>query len=117
MGVITGLKALKRRCRVTIVSDSQYVVDAAEKGWLENWQKRNWRTSDKKRVKNIDLWKQLCELLSAHEVNFKWVRGHNGNRENERCDQLAVEAYAQKELLEDTGFEVNEMPSDQNLFL
>jgi len=115
MGVIAGIKALKKPCRVTVVSDSQYVVDAIEKGWLKNWQKRNWRTTDKKPVKNIDLWKQISEQLAIHEVTFQWVRGHSGHPENERCDQLAVAAYGQKKLLEDTGFE-NDKQGVANLF-
>jgi ribonuclease HI len=105
LGVIEGLKALKTSCDVTIYSDSKYIVDAIGKGWLDNWIKRNWVKSNKERVLNPDLWKQLCILLSKHNVKFEWVRGHNGNVENERCDVLAVTAYKQPDLPPDVFYE------------
>lgn len=99
--VIKGLEALKQPCRVTVYSDSKYVVDAFEKGWLNNWQKNNWRKSNKEKVLNIDLWQRLLELMAVHNVSFKWVKGHQENKENNRCDELAVLASKQTELLED----------------
>jgi ribonuclease HI len=105
LGVIMGLKALKRPCKVTVVSDSEYVVRAVQQDWLANWQKKGWKTSDRKPVKNIDLWKQLLELLDVHEVNLQWVRGHQGHPENERCDQLAVRAREKKNLPPDEEYE------------
>ena len=88
-GVIAALSALREACEVDLYTDSKYVCDAGEKGWLAGWQKRNWIKSDKKPVLNVDLWKQLLPLLRTHKVTFHWLRGHAGHRENERCDELA----------------------------
>ena len=90
LGVITALKALKEPCHVTLTTDSQYVVNAIEKGWLESWRSNGWRKSDKKEVLNVDLWQELLLELSRHDVEFVWVRGHNGHPYNERCDKLAT---------------------------
>lgn len=92
---IEGLKALKEQCKVNLYSDSQYLVNAINKGWLENWKKNGWRKADKSAVLNDDLWKELDELLSFHNVEFIWVRGHDGHEYNERCDELAS-GYAEK---------------------
>ncbi len=86
---IEGLKALKEPCKVNLYSDSQYLVNAINKGWLESWKKKGWRKADKSAVLNDDLWKTLDELLCTHEVEFIWVRGHDGHVYNERCDELA----------------------------
>lgn len=94
LGVIRGLDMLEEPCDVTVTSDSKYVVDAFEKGWLENWKRKNWRKSDKKPVKNKDLWEQLDALTTKHNVTFNWVKGHDGHEFNERCDTLAVNATA-----------------------
>lgn len=91
MGVITGLEALKYPCKVTIQTDSKYVVDGIEKGWAKSWRKNNWIKSDKKPALNKDLWEKLLNLLEIHEVKFTWIKGHAGHPENERCDRLAVE--------------------------
>lgn len=93
--VIEALSALKKPCTVTVVSDSKYVVDAIEKGWLNNWKAKGWRKSDKKPVLNRDLWERMDELLQKHTVRFQWIEGHAGHPENERCDTLAV-AQTQK---------------------
>ena len=103
-GVIFALSALKEPCAVDLYTDSKYVCDAVEKGWLAGWQKRNWIKSDKKPVLNVDLWKQLLPLLRTHKVTFHWLRGHAGHRENERCDELARAFAAGPDLPEDTGF-------------
>ncbi len=105
MAAIEGLKALKRPCKVTLYSDSQYLVNAINKGWLTNWIKRNWIKSDKAEVKNIDLWQQLSGLCKKHEISFVWIKGHDGNKENERCDQLAVEAANRNDLPPDILYE------------
>lgn len=105
LGAIAGLEALTRPCKVTLWSDSQYVVKAMTDGWLDNWQKRGWRTAGKKPVKNQDLWQRMLKALGEHEVDWRWVRGHTGDVENERCDQLAVAAANSGALLEDEGFE------------
>ncbi len=86
---ISGLKALKEPCKVTLYSDSQYLVNAINKGWLKNWKAKGWKKADKSTVLNDDLWKELDALLSIHEVEFVWVRGHDGHEYNERCDTLA----------------------------
>lgn len=99
--VIKGLEALKQPCKVTVYSDSKYVVDAIEKNWLNNWIKNNWIKSNKEKVLNVDLWQRLLELMAIHDVSFRWVKGHHENEENNRCDQLAVLASKQSELPED----------------
>lgn len=88
--VISALSALKEPCKVTLTTDSQYVVNAIEKGWLDGWQKNNWKKSDRGQVLNVDLWQELIVQLEKHEVNFVWVKGHNGHPYNERCDALAT---------------------------
>ena len=91
-GVIEGLRALKEPCKVTIISDSSYVVNAINE-WLENWMKK-----DFKKVKNVDLWQDYLEVSKPHKIEAKWVRGHDGHKENERCDLLArAEAKKAKE--------------------
>lgn len=91
LAVISALEALREPCRVTVVSDSKYVVDAVEKGWLPSWQMRGWRKADKKPVLNAELWERLVPLLERHEVTFEWIKGHAGHPYNERCDAVAVE--------------------------
>ena len=91
--VINRLKALKEPCRVILTTDPKYVCDAVTKGWAKSWQKRGWIKSDKKPALNSDLWQELLDLLKIHDVEFKWVKGHAGHPENERCDELAVSAY------------------------
>ena len=93
LGVITGLEALKRPCTVEIHSDSQYVVNAFNKRWIDGWQARGWKGADKKPVKNIDLWQRLLVAAAPHEVRWVWVKGHAGHPYNERCDRLAVSEY------------------------
>ena len=87
--VINGLDALNRPCKVHVVTDSKYVCDAFNQGWLENWQKNHWIGSNKKPVKNIELWKKLAMLSILHDATYEWVKGHNGHPQNERCDQIA----------------------------
>lgn len=88
--VIEALSALKEPCDVTLTSDSKYVIDAIQKGWVYGWKKKGWIKSDKKPALNVDLWEKLLPLLSYHKVEFVWVKGHAGHPENERCDQMAV---------------------------
>lgn len=90
MGVIIGLESLKEPCDVTITTDSKYVTDAFNKGWIESWQKKNWRKSDGKPVLNKELWQRLLNAAKGHKVSFVHVLGHNGHVYNERCDKLAV---------------------------
>ena len=91
--VIEGLKALKSPCDVEIYSDSAYVVNAFTQKWIDNWIKNNWKTADKKSVKNVDLWQELLVLIKTHNVTFKKVKGHSDNELNERCDKLAKAYY------------------------
>ena len=88
--VLTALALLKEPCVVELYSDSKYVVDAIEKGWLYRWQKKGWIKADKKPVLNVDLWQQLLPQLARHQVHLHWVKGHAENEKNNRCDQLAV---------------------------
>ncbi|QEI05315.1 ribonuclease HI [Pigmentiphaga aceris] len=92
-GVIEALKALTRPCNVVIHTDSQYVQKGISE-WISGWKRRGWITSDKKPVKNADLWKQLDELAVKHTVQWKWVRGHAGDPGNERADELANQGVA-----------------------
>lgn len=89
--VIEGLLALSKPSRVELFSDSQYVLNGLRE-WMTSWKKRGWKTADKKPVKNQDLWVILDDLKGRHDIRFHWVKGHNDHPENERCDQLAVEA-------------------------
>lgn len=93
LAVISGLKALNEKCNVNLFSDSQYIIDAFNQGWISNWIANNWRTSGKKEVKNVDLWKILLELTNFHVVNFIKVKGHSDNEYNNRCDKIAVNEY------------------------
>ena len=88
--VIEALSVQKEPCEVSLYTDSQYVANAVNKNWLWDWQKRSWKKSDGKPVKNIDLWESLIKLLDVHKVEFIWIKGHNGYPENERCDYLAT---------------------------
>ena len=90
IAVLEGLKALKYPCSVTVTTDSQYVYNSITKDWAEGWKKNGWIKKDKKPALNADLWDELLGEISKHEVNFVWIKGHNGHSENERCDALAV---------------------------
>ena len=91
MAAIQGLAVLKRHCQVHLTTDSQYVRQGITQ-WMPNWKRRQWRTADKKPVKNKDLWQQLDQLAQQHQVEWFWVKGHAGHVENERADQLANQA-------------------------
>ena len=106
MAAIEALKMLNEPCKVDLYSDSKYLTDAINKGWLENWMKNGWRKADKKSVLNVDLWKELVCLIQKHSVSFIWVKGHAGNTYNERCDALAVEAYTNPCLI-DKNYEID----------
>ena len=91
--VIKGLEALNEPCRVTLTTDSKYVCDAINLGWVYSWKKNGWRKADKKPALNIDLWEELLKQLRIHQVEFVWVKGHAGHKYNERCDKLATDYY------------------------
>ena len=105
LGAIVGLEALTEPCRVTLFSDSKYLVDALTKGWIDNWQKKGWKTAGRKPVKNQDLWRRLLVAIDDHEIEWRWVKGHSGDVENDRCDELAVAAYQGGNLVEDEGYD------------
>ena len=88
--VIESLALLKEPCEVTIYSDSKYIIDAIQKGWVYSWKENNWKKKDRKPALNPDLWEKVLSLLEIHDVSFVWVKGHDGHPENERCDTLAV---------------------------
>ena len=112
LAVIVGLEALKNENReVTIYTDSRYVADAVEKGWVFTWERNQF-----KKKKNPDLWQRFLEVYRQHRVRFVWVKGHADHVENIRCDQLAVEASNRKELLADTVYESGLAADQGNLF-
>ena len=102
MAAIVGLEALTKPCEVELYSDSKYVVDAFNQNWIGSWQKKGWKKSDGKPVKNTDLWQELLQAMAPHQVKFIWVKGHDGHVMNERCDELATSAADGDHLLEDT---------------
>ena len=109
LGVITGLEALTKPCRVEVITDSKYVSDAFNAHWIDSWVKKGWKRGKNEDVKNVDLWKRLLKAMEPHQVTFTWVKGHAGHPENERCDRLAVAAGAGaiaegKVLPPDTGY-------------
>lgn len=104
LAVLESLESLREPCTVTLYTDSQYVRNAVEKKWLAGWRRNGWKTADKKPVKNRDLWERLVPLLDKHTITFKWVRGHSGHPENERCDELARGQASRRDLLADPGF-------------
>ncbi len=108
LAVIKGLEALNETCNVNVYSDSKYVIDAINEGWVYKWELNGWMRNKKDPAINVDLWEQLLVLLDEHNVEFHWVKGHAGHAENERCDKLAVSAYQADDLPEDTGYNSEE---------
>ena len=105
LAVITGLESIKKAGQdIMVYSDSKYIIDSVEKKWVFNWLKTNFKGK-----KNKDLWLRFLAVYKQHQIRFTWVKGHNGHPENERCDELAVEAAKQKNLLIDTYFEKEEL--------
>lgn len=110
LAVITALEALKKPgMEVHVVSDSKYVIDSVEQGWVFDWEKKNFA-----KKKNPDLWKRFLAIYRQHKVTFQWIRGHNGHPQNELCDRLAVAAREQKDLPADEAYE--QMSRDEGLF-
>ncbi len=112
LAVLLDLRALKDPCIVEIHTDSRYVMDAIEEGWLQRWKTNGWRTTARKPVKNDDLWKDLDAALAPHQAHFHWIKGHSGHTENTPCDTLAVAASKAPTLEIDSAFEA-EPPSPQ----
>lgn len=105
MAAIVGLSALKTRCAVTMITDSQLLINTMTKGWVQRWKRNGWKKRNKQKVLNRDLWARLLQLCDYHKVRFLWTQGHAGEPENERCDKLAREAAKQKGLPSDQGYE------------
>ena len=103
LAAVIALQALKEPCSVILTTDSQYVRQGITQ-WIHNWKKRDWKTADKKPVKNADLWQRLDKETARHSVDWRWVKGHAGHRENEMCDDLARNA-AENPTQEDTGYQ------------
>ena len=108
MGPIKALEALNQPSHVVLHTDSRYVVDAVTKGWAKKWRANDWMRNKKEQAVNPDLWARLLELLEGHEIEFRWVRGHAGNPDNERCDYLAVRAAKGRGLVRDEGYEASQ---------
>jgi len=104
MAVIEGLDSLKEPCEVTLYSDSKYVVDAINKGWVKNWKAKGWMRNNKDKALNVDLWIRMLELLDKHKVEFVWVKGHSDNEGNNRCDELARMAIQADNKKEDHNY-------------
>jgi len=104
MAAIAALEALKEPCQVTLYSDSQYLVNAMSQGWAQRWRANGWKRNKRERAINPDLWARLLDLCDYHRVEFLWVRGHAGTRENERCDRLALAGAQQPGLPADQGY-------------
>jgi ribonuclease HI len=105
MAAVVALRSLTEPCQVTLTTDSQYVRQGITQ-WIHNWKKRDWRTSDKKPVKNADLWQALDKESQRHQIEWLWVKGHAGHRENEICDDIA-RAAAESPTEDDTGYQTN----------
>ncbi len=108
MGCIAGFEALKRACDVEVYSDSKYLTDAFNQRWIDKWVANNWTRGKLGKVKNIDLWERLLEAIEPHNVTFTWVKGHDGDPVNERCDKLATTAADSAELIVDSGLDLAE---------
>ena len=104
LAAIAGLEQLRQPCQVTLASDSKYLINAMTRGWLRKWKGLGWMRGPGKRLRNEDLWKRLDEAAARHEVTWKWVRGHTGHAENERCDELAVAAAEGERRTVDEGY-------------
>lgn len=103
LAAVVALQTLKEPCRVVLTTDSQYVRQGITQ-WIHNWKLRGWKTADKKPVKNADLWQDLDRETARHQVEWRWVKGHAGHRENEMCDELARQA-AENPTEDDTGYQ------------
>ncbi len=104
---IAALSILREPCSVTLYSDSKYLVQAMENGWLASWRRNGWKKADKSAVLNVDLWQKLVQVMEMHKIKFQWVKGHASNPQNNRCDELARTAAAQDGLPPDEVFEAS----------
>lgn len=104
MGALVALETLPDRCKVTIYTDSQYLGNSIAKGWAKRWESKGWKKKGNKKVPNADLWERMLQLCARHEVEFRWIKGHNSIADNERCDQLAESAARKPDLPADEGY-------------
>ena len=104
---IKGLEELNEPCQVTLYSDSEYLVNAMTQGWVLRWRANHWKRNKREKALNVDLWERLLALCKRHQVEFVWVKGHTGLRENERCDRLSLEALKRQNLPSDEGYEIS----------
>ena len=117
LAVIEGLAALKEKSKVRVHSDSRYVVDALAKEWAVKWRKNGWMRNKQDAAINPDLWARLLDLCEGHDMSYRWVKGHSGNPENERCDRLATQAASQPNLPADEPYErTAQAPQRPSLF-
>ena len=112
MACIVALRSLKSKHSVIIYSDSKYVVEGINKGWADKWKVNGWMRTKTEKAVNVDLWSELLNLYDKHNVKFKWVKGHAGNPENERCDKLALRAMSKKGLPPDINYEERQKNTD-----
>ena len=115
MAVISGIEALNQACQIEVYSDSKYVINAMNQGWVEGWKANGWAKKHKQPLKNADLWKRLYSATQKHSITWIWVKGHAGNHYNERCDELATTAAQQEDLPADEAYLIAEQ-SDADLF-
>ena len=116
MAAIVGLRALTERRSVTLYSDSRYLVESMTQGWARQWRANHWRRGKRGKALNSDLWEQLLDVCDQHEVEFVWVQGHAGHRENERCDQLSMQAAQRRDLPADSVYEEGDQSLTPTLF-
>ncbi|WP_343219701.1 ribonuclease HI [Oceaniferula marina] len=105
LAALKGIEALSEPCKITLYSDSKYLIDAMDKGWIHGWRKKGWSRGPNKPLKNADLWQRMSKAVQKHQISWQWVKGHAGHRENERCDALATAAADRKGNPPDPGFE------------
>jgi len=107
MAAICGLESVRKPSKIVLFSDSQYLVNAMSKGWVHKWKAQRWMRNKTEQALNSDLWERMLVLISKHEVEFRWVRGHSDHKLNERCDQIANEAAKNKPIQKDTVYEAS----------
>ncbi len=105
MAAIVGVEALKEKCRVTLYSDTEYLVKAMSAGWAQRWRANGWKRNKREKALNPDLWERLLQLCEHQEVEFRWIKGHGASYENARCDELAAQAAQQPNLPFDEGYD------------
>lgn len=105
LAALTGIESLNEPCNITLYSDSKYVIDTMDKGWIHGWKKKGWSRGPNKPLKNVDLWMRMHAAVQPHKISWKWVKGHAGNPNNERCDILATRAADRKGNPVDEGFQ------------